>query len=327
MASSLESHGLQHCPLSPGVCSDSYSLCWWCYLTISSSAAPLLLLSSIFPRIKVLSNEFVLHIRWPKYSASPSVLPMYSQDWFPLGLTGLNSQQSKGLSRVFSSISSSALSLLYSLTFISVHDYWKSMALTIQTFVSKVMSLILNALSRFVIAFLSKSKQLLISWLTSLSTVIVETKKIKSITTFTFSLSICHEMMRPNDINFFFLMLSFKPAFSLSSFTFIKRFFTSSSLSAIRMVSSAYQEKAMAPHSSTLAWKIPWTEKPGRLQSMGSQRVRHDWMTSLSLFTFMHWRRKWQHTPVFLPGESQRRRSLVGCRLWCRTELDTTQAT
>ena len=61
-------------------------------------------------------------------------------------------------------------------------------------------------------------------------------------------------------------------------------------------------EKAMAPHSSTLAWKIPWTEEPGGLQSMGSLGVRHDWVTSLSLFTFMHWRRKWQPTPVFLPG-------------------------
>ena len=61
----------------------------------------------------------------------------------------------------------------------------------------------------------------------------------------------------------------------------------------------------MAPHSGTLAWKIPWTEEPGRLQSMGSLGVRPDWATSLSLFTFMHWRRKWQPTPVFLPGESQ----------------------
>ena len=63
----------------------------------------------------------------------------------------------------------------------------------------------------------------------------------------------------------------------------------------------------MAPHSSTLAWKIPRTEEPGGLQSMGSWRVGHDWATSLSLFTFMHWRRKWQPTPVFLPGESQGR--------------------
>ena len=70
-------------------------------------------------------------------------------------------------------------------------------------------------------------------------------------------------------------------------------------------------EKAMAPHSSTLAWKIPWMEEPGRLQSMGSLGVGHDRATSLLLFTFMHWRRKWQPTPVFLPGESQGR----GC-LW-----------
>ena len=61
----------------------------------------------------------------------------------------------------------------------------------------------------------------------------------------------------------------------------------------------------MAAYSSPLAWKIPWTEEPGRLQSMGSLRVRHDWVTSLSLFAFMHWRRKWEPTPVFLPGESR----------------------
>ena len=86
-------------------------------------------------------------------------------------------------------------------------------------------------------------------------------------------------------------------------------------------------EKAMATHSSTLAWKIPWTEEPGRLQSMGSLGVRHDWATSLSLFTLMHWRRKWQPTPVFLPGESQGQGSLVGWHLWGRTESDTTEAT
>ena len=72
----------------------------------------------------------------------------------------------------------------------------------------------------------------------------------------------------------------------------------------------------MATHSSTLAWKLPWMEEPRRLRSMGLQRVGHNWATSLSLFTFMHWRRKWQPTPVFLPGESQGWRSLVACRLW-----------
>ena len=85
--------------------------------------------------------------------------------------------------------------------------------------------------------------------------------------------------------------------------------------------------QAMAPHSSTLAWKIPWMEEPGSLQSMGSLRVRHYWATSLSLFTFMHWIRKWQPTPVFLPGESQGRGSLVGCHLWGCTESDRTEVT
>ena len=88
-----------------------------------------------------------------------------------------------------------------------------------------------------------------------------------------------------------------------------------------------HAEKAMAPHSSTLAWQIPWMEEPGSLQSMGSLGVEHDWATSLSLFTFMHWRRKWQPTPVFLPGESQGRGSLVGCHLWGHTESDTTEVT
>ena len=83
----------------------------------------------------------------------------------------------------------------------------------------------------------------------------------------------------------------------------------------------------MAPHSSTLAWKLPWMEEPGRLRSMGSLRVRHDCATSFSLFTFMHGRRTWQATPVFLPGKSQGRGSLVGYRLWGRTESDTTEVT
>ena len=100
-----------------------------------------------------------------------------------------------------------------------------------------------------------------------------------------------------------------------------------SSKASILQHSASLSEKAMAPHASTLAWKIPWTQEPGRLQSMGSLRVGHDWATSLSLFTFVHWRRKWQPTPVFLPGESQGWGSLVGCRLWGRTELDTTEAT
>ena len=79
----------------------------------------------------------------------------------------------------------------------------------------------------------------------------------------------------------------------------------------LNKLNTTCSEKAMALHSSTLAWKIPWMEEPGRLQSMGSLRVGHDWATSLSLFTFLHWRRKWQPTPVLLPGESQGWGSLV----------------
>ena len=86
-------------------------------------------------------------------------------------------------------------------------------------------------------------------------------------------------------------------------------------------------EKEMATHSSVLAWRIPGMGEPGWLQSMGSLRVGHDRETSLSLFTFMHWRRKWQPTPVLLPRESQGWGSLVGFHLWDRTELDTTEAT
>ena len=99
------------------------------------------------------------------------------------------------------------------------------------------------------------------------------------------------------------------------------------SSSVVPCIVMSVMEKAKAPHSSTLAWKIPWTEGPGGLQSMGSLRVGHNWATSLSLFTYMRWRRKWQPTPVFLPGESQGWWSLVGCHLWGHTELDTTEAT
>ena len=96
---------------------------------------------------------------------------------------------------------------------------------------------------------------------------------------------------------------------------------------AINTILHYYMKKAIATHSSTLAWKIPWTEESGRLQSMGSLRVGHDWATSLSLFPFMHCRRKWQPTPVFFPGESQGWGSLMDCCLRGRTELDTTEAT
>ena len=111
----------------------------------------------------------------------------------------------------------------------------KNRALTRQIFVSKMMSLLFNMLSRFAIAFLPRSKCLLISWLLSLSSVILEPKKIKSVPVSTFSHSICHEVMGLNAMILVLLMLSFKPAFSCSSFTLIKRLFGFSLLSAVRV--------------------------------------------------------------------------------------------
>ena len=116
----------------------------------------------------------------------------------------------------------------------------KTKALTRWTFVGKVISLLFNMLSRLVIAFLPRSKRLLISWLQLPSLVILEPKNIKSVPVSIVSPSICHEVMGLDAMILIFLNVSFKPAFSLSSFTFIKRLFSSSSLSAIRVVSFAY---------------------------------------------------------------------------------------
>ena len=115
----------------------------------------------------------------------------------------------------------------------------KTITLTRQTFLGKVMPLLFNMLSRLVIAFLPRSKRLLISWLQSPHAVILEPRKIKSLTVSTVSPSICHEVIGPDAMILVFWMLSFKPTFSLSSFTFIKRLF-SSLLSAVRVVSSAF---------------------------------------------------------------------------------------
>ena len=149
---------------------------------------PLLLLPSTFPNIRVFSSESVLRMRWPKYwSFSFSISPSNEYSgWFPLGWTGCISLQSKGLSRVFSNTIVQkhqffGAQLSYSPTPTSIHDYWKTIALTRQTFVGKVMSLLFNMLSRLVITFLSGSKRLLISWLQSPSAVILEPPKMKSV--------------------------------------------------------------------------------------------------------------------------------------------------
>ena len=208
----------------------------------------LLLLPSIFHSIRVFSNESVLHSQriGALASASASVLPMNIQVWFPLELTGLISMLSKELSRVFSNISLKA-SILWCSAFFIVqlsHLYLttgKTIALTECNFDCKVMSLLFSTLSRFVIAFLPRSKCLLISWLQSPSLLIVKPPQMKSVTVFSFFPYTCHEVMGPDASNhsFFFLMLSFKRAFSLSSLSFIKRLFSSSSLSSTRVVSYA----------------------------------------------------------------------------------------
>ena len=140
----------------------------------------------------------------------------------------------------FKSIDSSELSLLYSPTLTFIHDYWKNHSLARWTFVAKIMSLLFNMLSRLVIAFLPSNQHLLISWLQSPSAVIWEPPKMKSLDVSIVSPSICHEVTWPDVMILIFWMLSFKPTFSLCSFTFIKRFCSSSLLSALRVVSSAY---------------------------------------------------------------------------------------
>ena len=184
MSNSLWPHGLQHtrlpCPsLSPRVCSDSCALSQWCHLTISSSVIPFSHLqyfpaSGSFP----VSQLFTSGGQSVRAAASASVLPMNIQDLFPLGLTGLISLLSKGLSRVFSS--TTVWKHLWGSAFFMVqlsHLYTttgKTIALTKWTFVSKVISLLFNMLSRFVTIFLPRSKHLLISWLQSPFTVILE---------------------------------------------------------------------------------------------------------------------------------------------------------
>ena len=163
---------------------------------------PLLLLLSIFPSIRVfpMSQPFTWSGQSTGVSASASVLPMNIQDWFLLGLTGWISLQSKGLSRVFSSATVwrhqfFGASVLYGPTLTSIHDYWKNHSFDYIDLCQQSDVLAFNSLSRLVIAFLPRNKHLLISWLQSPSTVIWESKKIKSVTISIVSSSICHEVM------------------------------------------------------------------------------------------------------------------------------------
>ena len=192
-----------------GVCSHTCPLGWRCSLTILSSVTPFFFFlqsfsaSGSFP----VSQFFTSGGKNIGASASATVLPMNIQGWFPLGLTGLILQY-KRLSRVFLStiiqIISLVLSLLYGPSLTSIHGYLKNHSFD---FVKKVMSLLFNMRCTLVIDFLPSSKCLLISWLLSQSAVILEPRKIKSVTASTFPPSICTEVMRLNAIILVFWML------------------------------------------------------------------------------------------------------------------------
>ena len=220
---------LNSCPLSR-----------WCHPTISSSVVPFSSCPQSFRESGsfLMSQLFTSSSQRIGASASASVLPMNIQDWFPLGWTGLISLQSKGLSRFSPTPQFKIINLQCSAFFMVQlsHPYvptGETIALTRQTFVGKVMSLVSNMLSSLVTAFLLRSKHLLISWPQSPSAVILEPKKIKFVTASNFSSSICYEWDGTGCHDLSFLTLKFKPAFSLSSFIFIKRLFISSSLPAI----------------------------------------------------------------------------------------------
>ena len=228
VSDSLQPHEPQHarlpCPSpTPRVYPNSCPLSRWCHPTISSSH-PLLLLPSIFPSIRVFSNESALHISWPKYwSFSFNISPTnehpglisFRMDWVDLlAVQGT-------LKSLLQHHSSKALILRRSAFFIVQlsHPYMttgKTIALNIWTFAGKVTSLLFNMLSRLVITFLPRSKHLLISWLQSPNAVILEPRKIKSVTV---SPSICHEVMGPDAMILVFWMLSqlFHYPLSLSS--------------------------------------------------------------------------------------------------------------
>ena len=260
MSDSLRPHDMQHARLpclslspSPRACSNSCLLSRSCHPSILSSVIPFssclqsFPASGSFPMIPLFSTGG----HSVEASASASVLPMNIQGWFPLGLAGLISLQSKGLSRIFSSSKAQKHQFfntqpsLWSNSHIHTWPYRKNHSLTRQTFVGKVMSLLFNTLSRFVIVFLSKSKCLLILWLQSLYTVILEPKKIKSVTVSIVSPYICHEVMALDPMILVFWMLSFKPTFSLSSFTFsggslVPLHFLPVRVVSVRVVSSTY---------------------------------------------------------------------------------------
>ena len=248
----LRPHGLHHarlpCPSpTPRAYSNSHPSSWWCHPTISSSIIPFSSRLQSFPASGSfpVSQFFTSGGQSTGISASTSVLPMnILKDWFPLGWTGWISLQSKGLSRVFSSTTVQKHQFFTASFMVQLSHAYMTTGKN-QSFDSTYLCqqrdvLLFNMLSRLVIAFLPRSKYLLISWLKSPSAVILEHPKIKTLTVSKFSLSICQEVMGPDAMILVFWMLSYRTTFSLSSLTFIKRLFSSSTLSAIRVVMCIY---------------------------------------------------------------------------------------
>ena len=205
-------------------------------------------LPSIVPSIRVFSNELAVCVRWPKYwgfsfnirpSDEYSCLISYKIDWFDLfAVRGILKESS--LAAQFEGINSSVLCLLHGPALTTKRDHWEGHSLDYMYHCQQSNVCFFNTLSRFVRAFLSRSNSLLIPWLQSPSTVILEPKKRKSVITSTFTPSTCHEVMRLDATTLVYLIFSLRMALSLSSFTLIKRLFSSSSLSVIRVISPIY---------------------------------------------------------------------------------------
>ena len=252
MSDSLRPHGLQHprlpCPLTtPRVCYNSCASSQWYHPTISSSVIPFFSWLQSFPASGsfLMSQLFVLGGQSTGISALTSVLSMNIQGSFLLELTGELLVVLATHKNLLQHDSSKAWILQCSASFMfqlsqPYMTTGKTIALTRRTFVGKVMSLLLNMLSRLVIASLPRSKCLLISWLQSLATVILEPKKVKSVTVSNVSPSICHEVMGLDAMVLVFWMLGFKPVLFILSFFTFKRLFSSFLLSTLRVLSCTY---------------------------------------------------------------------------------------
>ena len=254
VSDSLGPHGLQHtrlpCPSPPpGTCSNSWPMKWWCHPTIWSSVISFSFCLQSFPasgtfpvsRLFASGGQSILELQLQHQSFQWIFRIDLLLDWLVWSPCSPQVSRESSPTPQFKNINSLAISFLYGPTLTSIHDYWKNHSFDYMDLCwQSVTSLLLNTLRRFAKAYLPRSRHLLISWLLSPSAVILEPKKIKSVIVSIVYSCVCHEVMGPDAMILVFWMLSFKPAFSFSSFTFIKKLFSCSSHSALRLVSSAY---------------------------------------------------------------------------------------